>query len=463
MCRTLYKQGSITGHADIIAKAQCLKSLKSKLESQRLIKDISAFRQPIDNELLEVAQKCSETAQKLIEEIDKLKAPRKRDVVVKAMKIVSRQRVLDKLQAQIERYQQTLDTHIMIDLRRRLGLVLNDQTNAFQKLDKSMQDIARHLAAEPMTCDQMAMLLQNYTSSVTESITQKLQTLSLRHERSLYCDKFLASLHFPEIHSRQEEVVEAHQETFQWIFDDSGAAIRPWTNFVDWLKNESDTYWISGKAGSGKSTLMNYIRQDERTMEALKAWAGPNDIVCPSFFFWAAGSKLQKTISGLLRSLLYQILEQFRNLIPGATQSAESVRSSAASVHGFEPIPTWTERRLIGTLQEITQKISSTCYVCLFIDGLDEFEGDHYELIEMIQKLASWPAVKCCVSSRAEWPFLKAFESSSMLRLQDLTRSDIERFVSAKLEANPEMKGLLDQPRSTIYTAACSSESLSSI
>lgn len=445
ICKALYNQGSLTEHADILASAEHLKSLQSKLEGQRLIEEVSANPQPIDAELLELAQKCSQTAQKLIDEIGQLKAPRRRDVLKKVVKIRFRQRVLEKLQAQMETYRRTLDTSLIIDLRGRMASVLTEQTNAFQKLDRSMQDIVRYFAEEPVTCDQIARLLQKYTSPITEDINQTLQTQDLNRERRLYCDKFLASLHFPEIESRQEEVAEAHQETFQWIFDDSGGEMRPWANFVDWLKTESNTYWISGKAGSGKSTLMNYIRQDERTMKALKAWAGPKNIICPSFFFWAAGSKLQKSVAGLLRSLLYRIFEQFRDLIPGTTRSTEPVRSSVASVHEFEPIRAWTERRLSDTLQRTIRTVSSSCCVCLFIDGLDEFEGDHYELIETIQTISSLPAIKCCVSSRAESVYQKAFGSSSMLRLQDLTRSDIERFVSAKFKAIPEMRVFLDR------------------
>lgn len=55
--------------------------------------------------------------------------------------------------------------------------------------------------------------------------------------------KFLDGLHFPAIVSREEEIADAHQETFQWIFDDSGDAVRPWPNFVEWLKTGRGTYW----------------------------------------------------------------------------------------------------------------------------------------------------------------------------------------------------------------------------
>lgn len=55
--------------------------------------------------------------------------------------------------------------------------------------------------------------------------------------------KFLNSLHFPSIESRQEEIADAHKETFQWIFDSSGNAVRPWSYFVDWLEAGQGTYW----------------------------------------------------------------------------------------------------------------------------------------------------------------------------------------------------------------------------
>ncbi len=55
---------------------------------------------------------------------------------------------------------------------------------------------------------------------------------------------FLQSLHFPAIESRREEIADAHKETFQWIFDDSGDAVRPWSNFVEWLETGRGTYWL---------------------------------------------------------------------------------------------------------------------------------------------------------------------------------------------------------------------------
>lgn len=69
------------------------------------------------------------------------------------------------------------------------------------------------------------------------------------------------------------------------------AKSRPLGQFVNWLEEGHGIYWINGKAGSGKSTLMRFLTQEEyeRTMESLKKWSGTKNVISLSFFFWSAG------------------------------------------------------------------------------------------------------------------------------------------------------------------------------
>ena len=70
----------------------------------------------------------------------------------------------------------------------------------------------------------------------------------------------LDSLYFEQMDDRHESIAEAYAGTFQWIFD--GQALHhPWANFVDWLQTESlgKLYWVTGKPGSGKPTLMRHV------------------------------------------------------------------------------------------------------------------------------------------------------------------------------------------------------------
>jgi hypothetical protein len=101
-------------------------------------------------------------------------------------------------------------------------------------------------------------------------------------------------------------------------------------------------------------------------------------------------------------------------------------------------------------MQAFTNLIQQTAYplkMCLFIDGLDEFEGDHREIASLFTKLAESSNVKVCVSSRPELPFEDAFGSFPNLRLQDLTYNDIRHYVNETLNTNSRYHQLtVDEP-----------------
>ena len=71
-----------------------------------------------------------------------------------------------------------------------------------------------------------------------------------------------------------------------------------------------------------------------------------------------------------------------------------------------------------------------------FIDGLDEYEGDHTDLIRTIKGLATSPSLKICLSSRPWNEFVDAFGNNHdrKMLLQELTRDDITLYVSNTLK-----------------------------
>lgn len=93
------------------------------------------------------------------------------------------------------------------------------------------------------------------------------------------------------------------------LFQISSCRRVPWDNLVNWLKSGSGCYWIDGKAGSGKSTLLKYISDHSQTRTSLRTWAGGRELAVSSFYFWNLDSPLQKSQSGLLRALLFNLLE----------------------------------------------------------------------------------------------------------------------------------------------------------
>lgn len=105
----------------------------------------------------------------------------------------------------------------------------------------------------------------------------------------------------------------------------------------------------------------------------------------------------------------------------------------------------------------ISQKEVSS-KICFLIDGLDEYDGDYGEIVELFRQTTISANVKICVSSRPEVEFTNAYASSGIpsLALHDLTRNDIRRYIDDKLGNHPRIKELT--MREPIYTRELVSE-----
>ncbi len=262
----------------------------------------------------------------------------------------------------------------------------------------------------------------------------------------------LDSLGFATMQNRQEEVAPAYHATFEWIFEEPKDETKslPWTNFVDWLRNGNDIYWVNGKAGSGKSTLMKYIYNDSRTSQELMQWSGSKPVLVATFFFWNSGTREQRSQTGLLRSLLFQILhhrpELIRLIFPEEHAMLQDQPPNAVRDY---PRHAWSLRRLQDAVQRLVDMKDHELNICMFIDGLDEFEGnddqnDRQYLIELFRSLASSPSIKVCLSSRPLLVFEESFKESPGLRLQDLTSGDIRRFVADRLSNDLRMREIAE-------------------
>ncbi|OJK02963.1 hypothetical protein ASPACDRAFT_40278 [Aspergillus aculeatus ATCC 16872] len=250
---------------------------------------------------------------------------------------------------------------------------------------------------------------------------------------------FLASIQFPQMQERAQQIRTAHEKTYRWVLHQQNPS-----SVVAWLSAPTDTepiYWISGKPGAGKSTLMRYLDQNLKSEEHMLPWASGSTVIRASYYFWNAGNALQKSFEGLVRSLLAQILEQQPELIArimtlGPKYNPRTWGSS---------IVEWTQSELLSLLHLCIGVLQDRYRILLLIDGLDEYEGTdelRRDVIRSLTGLNGMASVKICLSSRPWNVFRDAFNSTPQLRLEDLTYQDISTYIKTELTKSPRFRYL---------------------
>ncbi|KAK0646910.1 hypothetical protein B0T16DRAFT_458790 [Cercophora newfieldiana] len=223
----------------------------------------------------------------------------------------------------------------------------------------------------------------------------------------------LGRLYFDSIYLREDSVSDAEEGTFRWIADDRSESDSSASSsksesfkrkeiaakFQNFLQHEHGVYFVCGKPGSGKSTLMKFLAQEDRR------WAGAKTLCLASFFFWNSSGTLQMSLEGLYRSILFEILRRCPGLMAAVFPNEWHPQNPQ---HSFSDVPF----RFIE-LQKAVEKLLSipTHRFCLFIDGLDE----------------------------PHTAFIDTFRTPGRtLFLHELTRADIRQFVSAQISKHLE-------------------------
>ncbi|KAL9033118.1 MAG: hypothetical protein Q9180_006122, partial [Flavoplaca navasiana] len=474
-CREIHKDGSLAQHRDSQEITQQLLETTRHLEKAHT--NVSASAAKYSSDVIDVSKKCSETASKILTELNKLQRDPKggfRDSVAKGLRSWRKKEFLTESQAKLDSYREILNTRILS----KLDYHALQQSESYSKLDQKVQDLAAALSEGRNTYEQ---LLATHTTDIKAHIDRRFNDKADQEAKLRYRQQFKDSLFYPEINARQDDIASSYEGTCRWIFgpaqasnetesegtgsdtvsedsdliqtDDGSESVgidsdttsqdsdveevreQPWSNFKDWLEGDSnDPYWLSGKPGSGKSTLMKYISTEFRSFcqshDTLSTWA---DAVTCSFFFWNLGSSLQKSYVGLLRSLLHQIAEQQPEMIAVMSNQDRSTQSGPGEPYSSLSIHTWTEQRLDVALARFLGAKPQAMRICVFIDGLDEFVGDEDRLIDTIHVLSHASGTKVCASSRPEQIFRQGFAASPQLKLQDLNYPDIHKATVERL------------------------------
>ena len=274
---------------------------------------------------------------------------------------------------------------------------------------------------------------QNMSLQLSQ-LSSNLRKLSETGEQSARESRILESLYYNRMEARQANIIDAHAQTFEWILDPHqlSRGLTSKDNFLEWLTNGSGIFWITGKAGSGKSTLMKFLSHHKSATEAFQGWADKKDLITAVFYFWHAGTELQRSQEGLLRSLLHGILFQCPELMPQVIPKQWEQRNTDHVKSHF-----WTRAELLSAFAELSRQTLKKKF-CFFVDGLDEYDGDHAEVVDLVQGLTRSDDIKICLSSRPWNVFTRAFGwgSHPAIRLEDLTWRDIQSYVRDTLGSN---------------------------
>jgi hypothetical protein len=269
---------------------------------------------------------------------------------------------------------------------------------------------------------------------LTEFSEQLMSSVNMDVEERFF-NMMLGRLYFSDLPDRFENISEAHEETFQWMFESDPQHYNPddWDNFTAWLSNATgdNLFWATGKPGSGKSTLMKFLFNNDRTWRNLQTWTNGRPLVKAGFFFWNSGTVMQMSRMGLLQSVLHTTLSDDKQTLKQLFK--HRWQQFVAFGGGRQPV-TWPE--LLRAFKTMVSEPQTPRTFFFMVDGLDEFDGDSNELVDLVLDISKHPHVKVCVASRPLLVFSDAFEERPSLRLERLTRNDIRKYVASHFANN---------------------------
>jgi ankyrin repeat protein/nucleoside phosphorylase len=279
-----------------------------------------------------------------------------------------------------------------------------------------------------------------YAKELLGVIPPRCSLISARDHRQ----QCLKALDFVRREKRQSTIGDAMSETCTWLL------ARP--EYQKWLDSRllhehNGFLWIKGKAGTGKSTLMKFA------FDNAKQETSNSGAIVISFFFNARGSELEKSATGMYRSLLFQLFTG----LPRLQDILDSEVSSSMLESG-----SWSLEHLKHLLRRVIRTLKGQLLIC-FIDALDECcESEVRDMVDYFGDIGELAASRqiplhVCLSSR-HYPhvtFKKGLEM--ILEGQDGHGKDISRYLdhqlaSIKHKEIPEVKAEIIEKASGIFS-----------
>ncbi|KLO81697.1 small s protein [Fusarium fujikuroi] len=420
--------GAPLQHADLRASLDNLRELAAPFRQR---KNLRLSRDPDEIRIVQTAIACNEIAHDLEDALDGLVATphSMTSSVLKALQSVWEQGKIDYMVGRLEGYRSDLQLMMINAVLNRqsflqrsidtlksnndeLGIKSDVMIARVQDLKDELRDIL-HASQHSMPWVDAAFL----PHFADNALRDKLGELYAEAQEIAKATDMLRSLRFHRMTLRRHNVADRHLTTLEWAYEKHHEGQR--LHFREWLE-----------VARGYTGLL-YLR----------SWAGQQqNLVMADFFFWKPGAELERSQSGLLRSLLYEVLRQMPAIMP---------RVLGARWDDWITDQPWT----LSELQEIFRLVSEKSRTsnhpdikfCFFVDGLDEYMGQSHEIAQAVQELSDTPNIKLCVSSRPWNTFEAVFghDEKALLRVHEHNREDIRRYVHEILGQHRSFKQLV--------------------
>ncbi|KAK1809883.1 hypothetical protein LTR12_015773 [Friedmanniomyces endolithicus] len=411
-----------------------------------------------------LAKECQELSEKMLAVFDDLKVTSQgfRRVVAAARQSIRSRRKAKEVQTmmdKLDRLRGDVNTCLLLIIRDDQSTAMRHLSAIFQEakdlkistaqqfaqvkseLTDAVESLGNDMAARVERIQPAVALASGEAKADFRLLSARLDAMLEGNRMMTRYTHILQTLHYYGMFDRQTSISSTYGKTGHWIFDPQR------TSFERWLQHGHGIYWICGKPGSGKSTLMSFLSEKLRTDQRVRLETSGMPTTVVGFFFWNAGTELQRSQEGLLRSLLFQILRECPDLIPIACSERW------AQVDGLrlyeEP---WSRKEVRQAFDRVVHQKDLQRNFFILIDGLDEFSKDefsvdHYDLIQDLKALSCSPYVKLCVSSRPWNSFLEAFgnDSARCTVVESNTQQDMAEYVDGILLADPRFQTLSDR------------------
>ncbi|KAH7035972.1 uncharacterized protein B0I36DRAFT_238114, partial [Microdochium trichocladiopsis] len=264
------------------------------------------------------------------------------------------------------------------------------------------------------------------SGSGEDEARRKNQSLVAERQR-----RFLELLDFPQSGRRRDAIQPEQIKTCLWFL--SHKKYLEWADLKTQDPGRSSLLWLRGKAGAGKSTMMKFIYR-----EAVKN--GLADVAI-SFFFSARGDYLERSIEGMYRSLLKQVLVA----LPSVYAALYASKSFAAD---RAVCPSLSSLKFL--LRDAVMSLSKQSLVC-FIDALDECNEDDVrdmvQFLEDITDLASAEGIQFRVAfSSRPYPYIYVRENLLVtLENEEGHAEDLTQYVRRCLKVPGSLQAELEK------------------